>query len=115
MNNFLLRTWVGDFFFQISAEEFSLVSLFNSVSAFEGYLMPKPSLLKISFDTIQPIAEGLYNGVHIFPRGISPKENLIAGLEFEIANCDDAVQLFNPYTLRTSSTPKRGQFINNIF
>ena len=34
---------------------FDLVSLFNSISTFVGYLMPKSSLEKNGNDTIQPI------------------------------------------------------------
>ena len=32
------------------------------------------------------------NGVYSFPNGISPKVNVIARLEFELACCDSAVQ-----------------------
>ena len=39
--------------------------------------------------------------VHIFPKGIYPKVNIIARLEFELAYYDVAVQCFNNYTKRT--------------
>ena len=35
------------------------VFLFNAISTFMGYIMPKPSLWKYSSDTIQPITEGI--------------------------------------------------------
>ena len=38
-------------------------------------------------------------GVHAFPKGISPKVNIIARLEFELANFEVAVQRVNHYTL----------------
>ena len=37
-------------------------------------------------------------GVHTFPKGILPKMNVIAGLEFELAYYDFAVHRFNHYT-----------------
>ena len=38
---------------------------------------------------------------HTFPKGICPKVNVIARLEFELENYDPAVQCFNHYTTRT--------------
>ena len=38
---------------------FGLVSLFNGMSTFVGYLMPKPSFEKNSGDAVQPIAGGI--------------------------------------------------------
>ena len=40
-------------------------------------------------------------GVHTFPKGICPKVNVIARLEFELAYYDSAVHRFNHYTMRT--------------
>ena len=40
-------------------------------------------------------------GVHTFPRGICPKVNVIARLEYELAYYDSAVHPFNHYTTRT--------------
>ena len=40
-------------------------------------------------------------GVHTFPKGICPKVNVIARLEYEVANYDSAVQRFYHYTTRT--------------
>ena len=34
--------------------------------------------------------------VHTFPKGICPKVNVIARLEFELASCNSAVQRFTP-------------------
>ena len=36
-------------------------------------------------------------GVHIFPKGISPKVNVIAWLEFELVYFEAAVQHFSQY------------------
>ena len=36
-------------------------------------------------------------GVHTFPKGICPKVNVIARLEYELAYYDSAVQRFNHY------------------
>ena len=41
-----------------------LVSLFNGISTYVGYLMPKPSFKKNSSGTIRPIED---KGVHAFP------------------------------------------------
>ena len=40
--------------------------------------------------------------VDIFPKGICPKVNVIAWLEYELAYYDSAVHRFNHYTTRTS-------------
>ena len=42
-------------------------------------------------------------GVYIFPKGICPKVNVIARLEYELAYYDSAVHRFNHYTTRTPS------------
>ena len=47
-----------------------LASLFNSISTFTDYLIPKSSLYKDTSDTIQPIAEE-DKRVHTFPNWIS--------------------------------------------
>ena len=43
-------------------------------------------------------------GVHTFPKGICPKVNVIARLEYELAYYDSAVHRFNNYTTRTPPT-----------
>ena len=40
-------------------------------------------------------------GVHSFPKGISPKVNIIERLEFELAYSDSAFKHFIPYTTGT--------------
>ena len=40
-------------------------------------------------------------GVHTFTKGICPKVNVIARLEYELAYNDSAVHRFNHYTTRT--------------
>ena len=40
-------------------------------------------------------------GVHTFPKGICPKVNIIARLEYELAYYDSAVHRFNHYATRT--------------
>ena len=40
-------------------------------------------------------------GVHTFPKGICPKVNVIARLEYELAYYDPAVHRFNHYATRT--------------
>ena len=61
-----------------------------------GYLMPKPfsskTYLTHSWED---------KGVHTFPKGICPKVNVIARLEYELAYYDSAVHRFNHYTTRT--------------
>ena len=42
-------------------------------------------------------------GVHTFPKGIRPKVNVTARLEFELAYYDFIVYRFNQYTTRTPS------------
>ena len=39
-------------------------------------------------------------GVHTFPKGICLKVNVIALLEYELADCDFTVHRFNHYTTR---------------
>ena len=40
-------------------------------------------------------------GVPTFPKGICPKVNAIARLEYELADYDSAIQRFSHYTTRT--------------
>ena len=39
--------------------------------------------------------------MNTFPKGIYPKANIIARLEFELAYCNDAVQHLSHYTTET--------------
>ena len=50
-------------------------------------------------------------GVHNFPKGICPKVNVIARLEYELAYYDSAVHRFNHYTTRT---PTNTNLVSNI-
>ena len=43
-------------------------------------------------------------GVHTFPKGICPKVNVIAWMEYELAYYDSSVYRFNHYTTRTPPT-----------
>ena len=72
----------------------NFVSLFNGVSTLVGYIMPKPSFSKNWED----------KRIHTLPKGICPKMNIIARLEFELAYNDFAIQCFNHYTM---SSPRR--------
>ena len=67
--------------------------------------MQKPSLYKNTSDTIQHIASG-DKGVHTFLKGISPKVNVIAQLEFELCYFEVSVQYFNHYATETPSSWK---------
>ena len=62
---------------------FSLVSLFNDISTFVGYLMTNDPSRKT------------------VPGSICPKVDVIARLKFELAYYDSAVHRFNHYTTRT--------------
>ena len=78
---------------------FGLVSLFNDISIFVGYLMPsrkkKQQLLYYLTHSRRDKV------VYTFPKGICPKINVTAQLEFEFANFDSSVQRFNHYFTRT--------------
>ena len=59
-------------------------------------------------------------GVHTFPKGICPKVNVIARLEYELTYNDSAVHRFNHYTTRTppqkvSKEEKRRQKKKKIY
>ena len=80
---------------------FGLVSLFNGRSTLVDHLIPKIFSQKRSSGTIWPIA-GRIRVFIPFPKGICPKGNVIARLEFELAYYDSAVHRFNHYTTRTN-------------
>ena len=63
---------------------YGLVSLFNGISTFVGYLMPKPFFSKNSRGTI-----------YTFPKCICLKVNEIARLQYELAYYDSTVPRFN--------------------
>ena len=80
--------------------------------------MPKPSFKKKTSDAIQPIA-GRIRGIHTFPKGICPKMNVLARLEFELACYDSATQSFNNYFNHYPSIPHHvkifGHLISQIY
>ena len=79
---------------------FGLISLFNGISTFVGYLMPKPFSEKNRSGTTYPIA-GRIRVFISFPKGICPKVNVIAWLEYELAYYDSVSQRVNHYAMRT--------------
>ena len=42
-------------------------------------------------------------GIHTIPKGICPKVNVVARLEYELAYYDSTVHRFNHYTTRTNN------------
>ena len=53
-------------------------------------------------------------GVHTFPKGICPKVNVIARLEYELAYYDSTIHRFNHYTTRTPPCWKWIIFSHNL-
>ena len=80
--------------------EYGLVSLFNGISTFVGYLMPKPFFKKNSSGTYLTHSWE-DKGVHGLHKGICLKVNVITRLEYELAYYDSAVHRFNHYTTKT--------------
>ena len=80
---------------------FGLVSLFNGISAFMGYVMPKPYFYKNSNGTIQPIDCDGDKRVHTFPKNISPNVSVMVRLEFELAYNNVTVQHVSHYATGT--------------
>ena len=54
-------------------------------------------------------------GLHIFPKGICPKVNIIARLEFELALYDPAAHRFNLYATRTPPSERLNDIKQNNF
>ena len=79
---------------------FGLVSLFNGISTLFRLFNAKAILLEEQkwYYLTQSWED---KGVHTFPKGICPKVNVIARLEYELAYYDSAVHRFNHYTTRT--------------
>ena len=77
---------------------FGLISLFNDISTFIAYLMPKPSLMNIS-DTVMILFNQLlgWGGKEIqtFAKGISLKVSAIVILKYELTYFKAAVQHFS--------------------
>ena len=72
-----------------------LVSLMNGISTFVGYLMLYLSVQKNTCGTILSIAGVVLKEFYSFPEGFSPKVNVIAWQEFELAYYNVAVQNFS--------------------
>ena len=84
---------------------------FNGISTFVGYLMPKSPFEKNSSGNIYPIAMGF----HSIPKGICPKINVIARLEFELTYYDSAIYRFNPITTRIRDPSQKSRHSDIIF
>ena len=79
---------------------FGLVSLFNGISTLFRLFDAKAILLEEQY-WYYLTHSWEDKGVHTFPKGICPKVNVIAQLEYELAYYDSAVHRFNHYTTRT--------------
>ena len=82
---------------------FGLVSLFNGISTLFRLFNAKAIFLEEQ-QWYYLTHSWEDKGVHTFPKGICPKVNVIARLEYELAYYDSAVHHFNHYTTRTPST-----------
>ena len=79
---------------------FGLVSLFNGISTLFRLFNANAILLEEQQRYyLTHIWED--KGVHTFPKGICPKVNVIARLEYELVYYDSAVHRFNHYPTRT--------------
>ena len=79
---------------------FGLVSLFNGISTLFRLFNAK-AILQEEQQWYYLTHSWEDKGVHTFPKGICPKVNVIARLEYELAYYDSAVHRFNHYTTRT--------------
>ena len=79
----------------VSSVGFGLVSLFNGISSFVGYLMTKPTTVVVLFN--QQVIRG-NKGFYTIPKGISLKVNIIVQLEFKLTNYIITVQHISHYT-----------------
>ena len=79
---------------------FGLVSLFNGISTLFRLFNAKAILREEQY-WCYLTHSWQDKGVHTFPKGICPKVNVIARLEYEFAYYDSAVHRFNHYTTRT--------------
>ena len=80
-----------------------MVSLFDGISNFLGYLM-QIYIIEKELQWFYLIPSYGDKGFHIPPKGITPKVKIIARLEFEIAYFKVAVHHFNRYVTWTSPT-----------
>ena len=84
---------------------FGLVSLFNGISTLFRLFNAKAILLEEHY-WYYLTHSWEDKGVHTFPKGICPKVNVIARLEYELAYYDSAVHRFNRYTTSWSKKKK---------
>ena len=75
--------------------------MFNCISTFVGYSIPKPSLLEEQ-QLCYLTHTWVDKEIHTFPKGICLKVNVIAQLEFELTYYDSGVNRFNHYTTEIS-------------
>ena len=103
MSNLLTFTFIIIFSYNFICDclvWFGLVSLFNGISTFFSLFNAKT--IPIEGQSWYYLTHSWENkGVHTFPKGICPKVNVIAWLEFKLAYYDSAVHRFNHYTTRT--------------
>ena len=97
---FLLSFKIKEKFQILVSIHISLVSLFNGISTFVDYLMPKPSLWKTAVILFKSLLEEIRAFIP-FSRGISPKVNVIARLAFELVYFEVAEQQLSHYAMRT--------------
>ena len=72
------------------------VCYFNGISTVLGYLMPNPSFFLEWESWYYLTLRWEDKRVHTFPKGICPKVNAIAWLEFELSYYNSIVHPFNP-------------------
>ena len=101
MMKFIFKLFVFSFFsFVVKMSWFGLVSLFKWHINLCRLFNAKDILLEEQlFNYLTDSWED--KRVHTFPKGIYPKVNVIARLEYELAFYDSAVHCFNHYTTRT--------------
>ena len=69
---------------RISNQMFGFISLFNGISTFVGYLIAKSILVEELLRSFLTESWRRDKEVHTFPKGMSPKVNLLPGFEFEL-------------------------------
>ncbi len=85
-----------------------MVSLFNGISNLFRLFNANAKAIVLEEQLWYYLTHSLEDkGVHTFPKGICPKVNIIARLEYELAYYDSAVHRFNHYTTKTPALSKR--------
>ena len=75
---------------------FSVSRFFNGISIFVGYLMPNPSVIKKKKKTVVVLFCRCWdNQIYTYPKGMSPKANIIGQLKIEFGYHDIAFQNFS--------------------